>query len=231
VKWVEKILVVDSFSNDGTLEICREYTDWIVQHEYLNSAAQKNWAMNQIETDWTLQLDSDEEIEPELQDEIRRALTRDAQPDGYRIRIKNLMWGKWMRSCDYYPCVQIRLFRSSKGRWTSREVHAKLQGLSNVENLEHHILHHDMRDLSEELQQFSRQVVVWESNELVKKNRRWHWWDVCLRPAAIFVVYYVQKGGFREGFRGYYTSVYKAFYSFMTYSRLYESEIRRGLRG
>jgi hypothetical protein len=186
--------------------------------------------MEQIETEWTLQLDSDERIEPYLRDEIIRALSRADQPDGYRIRIKNHVWGKWVRCCNYYPCAQIRLFKSSKGRWSSREVHAKLQGLSEVKELQHHILHDDMRDLSEELQQFSRQVVVWESNQLVKENRRWHWWDVVLRPAAIFFVYYIQKGGFREGFRGYYISVYKAFYSFMTYARLYESEVYRGFR-
>ena len=45
VKWADEIFVVDSFSTDRTLDICREYTDRIVQHEYVNSAAQKNWAI------------------------------------------------------------------------------------------------------------------------------------------------------------------------------------------
>src|ERR1043165_5825483 len=84
VKWADKIFVVDSFSNDRTLEICREYTSWIVQHEYVNSATQKNWAMDQITTEWTLQIDSDERLEPGLKEEILKSLSASEQPDGYR---------------------------------------------------------------------------------------------------------------------------------------------------
>ncbi len=230
VKWCDRIFVVDSFSTDGTLNICREYTDWIVQHEYVNSAKQKNWSMDQIETEWTLQLDSDEELEPETIAEIQTKLARPDLPDAYRFRIKNLVWGKWTKCCGLYPSSQIRLFRSALGRWTTREVHARLEGFATIEDLDNHILHNDLMDISAELQQFSRQVVVWESNELVKKGRRWRWVDVTLRPAAIFALLYFRDGGWREGFRGFYLSVYRAFYSFMTYARLYELEVYRGVR-
>jgi (heptosyl)LPS beta-1,4-glucosyltransferase len=230
LKWADRILVVDSFSTDRTLDICRRYTDRILQHEYVYSAAQKNWAMEEIETEWTLHLDSDEQVEPELGDEIRAALKEHPEADGFRVRIKNFVWGKWVRSCNLYPCAQVRIFRTARGRWSSREVHARLQGLENVIDLENHIIHADLVELSAELQQFARQVVIWESNELLKKERRWHWWDVTLRPMAIFVLLYLQKRGYRDGFRGFYLSVYRAIYSFMTYARLYESEVYRGLR-
>ena len=230
LRWVDRIFVVDSFSTDATLDICREYTDWIVQHEYVNSAKQKNWAMEQIHTEWTLQIDSDEQVEPALRDEILLRLAEDDQPDGYRIRIKNHVWGRWMRCCNMYPCAQVRLFKTHLGRWSDREVHAHLQGLRTVYDLRNHILHRDLDDLSAELQQFSRQVVVWESNELRKKGKRWHWWHVTLRPLAIFLLMYIRRGGYREGFRGFYLSVYRAMYSFMTYARLYELEVKSGKR-
>ena len=129
IKWVDRILVVDSFSTDRTLEICREYTSRILEHEYVNSATQKNWSMERIETEWTLQIDSDEVVEPALGDEIRRAIIDQPDADGFRVRIKNLVWGKWVRSCNLYPCAQVRVFRTEKGRWSKREVHARLGGL------------------------------------------------------------------------------------------------------
>jgi glycosyltransferase involved in cell wall biosynthesis len=224
VKWADRIFIVDSFSTDRTLSICREYTDWIVQHEYVYSARQKNWSIEQIETEWTLQLDSDEEVEPALRDEILLSITKDNLPDGFRVRLKNYVWGKWVKCCGLYPCAQVRLFRTEKGRWSDREVHARLQGMDTVFDLQNHVIHHDMTSLSEELQQFAQQVVIWESNELIKKSRHWHWRDVTLRPLAIFLLYYLKRKGFQEGFRGFYLSVYRAFYSFMTYARLYEIE-------
>lgn len=224
VKWADKILIVDSFSTDATLAICHEYTDLIFQHEYIYSAKQKNWSMEQIDTEWTLHIDSDEQVEETLRDEIVAALSAKDLPDAFSIRIKNYIWGKWVRCCGLYPCEQVRLFRSAKGRWSDRQVHARLQGLEKVRPLKNHIIHQDLTDLSAELTQFSRQVVIWESNELVKHKKQWHWWDVTLRPVAIFLIFYLKKGGILEGFRGFYLSVYRAFYSFMTYARLFELE-------
>ncbi len=66
--------MVDSYSTDQTLEICREYGARIIQHEYINSAKQKNWATPQAAHEWVLQIDTDETLEPGLQEEICAAL-------------------------------------------------------------------------------------------------------------------------------------------------------------
>ena len=228
IKWVDRIFIVDSFSTDSTLDICRDYTDWIVQHEYVNSATQKNWAMEQIEDEWVLQIDSDEYFDPELAREIQEKLANvDDHVDGFRQRRKNLIWGKWIASCKYYPDWQTRVFRAKKGRWTKREVHARVTGLDHLVDLEHHIMHYDITDLSGEIRQFANQVVTWEANELVKRGKRWSWIDVTLRPVAIFFLLYIRHGGFKDGFRGFYLSVYRAFYSFMTYTRLYEMNVQK----
>jgi glycosyltransferase involved in cell wall biosynthesis len=225
VQWADKIFVVDSFSTDHTLEICKKYTDWIVQHEYIYSSKQKNWAVAQITTDWVLHIDSDEELEPALIEEIQNVLKNNDQPDAYLIPFHHLIWGKWVKHCNMYPGYQPRLFKTKLGRWTDREVHAKQYGFNTFLKLKNHIIHHDMDDVSSELQQFSKQVVVWESNELVKKNKKWTWIDVTLRPLAIFFLYYFHYQGYKEGFRGFYLSVFKSFYGFMTYARLYEHEV------
>ena len=47
VRWADEILVVDSFSRDGTLAVAEKYADRVLRHEYGNSALQKNWAIPQ----------------------------------------------------------------------------------------------------------------------------------------------------------------------------------------
>src|SRR3979490_376106 len=74
-KWADEILVVDSFSTDNTLQICQEYGARIIQHEYINSARQKNWAAPQCRHEWILQIDTDEILESGAREEIEAALT------------------------------------------------------------------------------------------------------------------------------------------------------------
>lgn len=228
--WVDEILVVDSFSIDATREICRVVTENILTHQYVNSAQQKNWALDQIKTEWVLQVDADERLETGLQQEIRAALADHQAADGYRLRRKNFVWGRWCTSNRLYPDWQLRLFRHGKGYWDGREVHSHVTGVQAVRDLQGHILHRDLESLQSELTQFSTQFMNWEFHELCKRGKRWRWSDVTLRPFAIFFLYYLYYGGFREGFRGFYLSVFRGFYSFMTYARLYEDEVQRGLR-
>ena len=72
--WADEIFVVDSYSTDGTLDICRQFDARIIQHEYTTPAKQKNWAIPQCRHEWILQLDSDEALEPGLYEEIAQAL-------------------------------------------------------------------------------------------------------------------------------------------------------------
>ena len=230
VKWADRILVVDSYSTDGTLDICREYTDHIYQHEYVNSKTQKNWALQHVTTEWVVQIDSDERVEPALADEIRQVISTSPLEDGFWILIKNLIWGRYVPWPRQYACVQIRLFRANKGRWADRAVHARVEGISQAGELKNAIIHHDVEDISEELVQFADQVVHWEYQELVRRGIKWHWWDVALRPVAIFLLNYLWRGGWRNGFRGFYLSAWRAVYSFLVYTKLYQEEVNRGVR-
>lgn len=125
VPHVGEIFVVDSFSDDKTLEIAGKYNAKIVQHKFENQARQFNWALDNlpIKNEWILRLDADEYLLPELWEEIGRKLFRTPEGvNGFYMKRRVYFMGKWMRHGGYYPTWILRLFRKGKARSEDREM-------------------------------------------------------------------------------------------------------------
>ena len=224
VKWADEILVCDSYSTDRTLEIAKEYGARIIQHEYVNSATQKNWAIPQCKYDWVLIVDTDEALEPGLREEIQERLEKDTPSvDGYLIPRKNFIYGRWMKYGGIYPDHQLRLFRRGKGRYETREVHAHLFVPGKVEALKHHLLHQGFKDLKTWMIKFER-YMGYETDELVKQRKKFNLLRVTLYPLLTFLKTYFLKLGILEGYRGFLLAVLDGFYYFMMYAKLFERE-------
>ncbi len=117
--WTGEIIIVDSFSTDRTLDICRKYTDKIYEHPFENHGKQVNWALDHVpvENNWILQLDADESITPELARELCDLLP--ALPEnvtGLYLKRRVYFMGRWIRHGDFYPIWLLRIFRKSKAR-------------------------------------------------------------------------------------------------------------------
>src|SRR5215467_10880268 len=72
--WCDEIVVVDAFSTDRTVEIARRYTDRVIQRRWTGYRDQKSFAHSEATKDWVFLVDSDEEVPPDLRDEVRAAL-------------------------------------------------------------------------------------------------------------------------------------------------------------
>ena len=125
VRWADEVIVVDSFSTDGTLDVARQYADRVLQHEYGFSARQKNWAIPQASHEWVLIVDTDERVTAQLRDEIKETLRLPSPYVGYRIPRLNFLLGEPLHHTGYYPDYQVRLFRRDRGRYELRRVHAR----------------------------------------------------------------------------------------------------------
>ncbi len=224
MSWADELLVVDSFSTDATLAICAEFGARVVQHEYRNSATQKNWALPQCAFDWVLQIDSDEELTPALCEEIEQALAG-ARPEveAFRIPRRNHFLGRWMRHGGVWPDYQIRLFRRDRCRWEDREVHAHLQVPGEIVTLTQPFIHHDGPSISRRFRDLDR-YTRYEADELHKRGVRFRWYDLLLRPWAGFFYRYVWLHGFRDGWRGLIFCSYIPVYLFLVRAKLWELE-------
>jgi glycosyltransferase involved in cell wall biosynthesis len=224
VKWADEILVVDSFSTDGTLDVCREYGARIIQHEYIQSAKQKNWAIPQCSHEWILQIDSDEVLEPGAAEEIRQRISEaPSDLDAFALRRKNHVLGKWVRTAGLYPDLQTRVFRREVARFEDKEVHAHVRVPGKVKVLDHHILHYGMTSISKQLQNVDR-YSRYQANELRKRGKRFRWAQLVIRPFAVFGYYYLWKLGFTAGYRGLLVASLSATYDFWAHAKLWELE-------
>ena len=102
ISWADEIIVVDSYSDDSTCNIALEYGAKIFQHEYINSAKQKNWALQFCSNEWIFQIDSDEELEANVETIIRTAVNN-AHADLHCFKVFNPTVGKSiLRSCFFF---------------------------------------------------------------------------------------------------------------------------------
>jgi glycosyltransferase involved in cell wall biosynthesis len=224
VKWADEILVADSYSTDATLDVCREYGARVIQHEYINSATQKNWALPQCRHEWVFQIDSDEVMTPELRGEVEKAVAAaPAQTHAFRMPRRNHMLGRWVRFGGTYPDYQVRLVRRDLARWREREVHAHITVAGDVGTLGSDLLHYDIPVIAKTLRNLDR-YTRYEADELKKNGRSFRWHHLLLRPFGAFLYRYLWLQGFRDGWRGLIICGYWGAYVFFTRAKLWEME-------
>lgn len=227
VKWADEILVVDSGSADRTREIAAEYTSRILAHEYVNSAAQKNWAIPQAAHPWVLIVDSDERVTPELRDEILDLLRRGPECAGYHIRRVNHFMGQPVRHV-WKNDKCLRLFLRDKGRYQDRQVHADIDLKGPAGWLKHPLLHHTCRSFEKYLLKHDR-YTTWAARDRAKRTPQVRWHHLTVRPAFRFFKQYVFKRGFLDGRAGLIICGLSAFSVFMKYAKLWELQQRKDL--
>jgi len=117
------VFVVDSGSTDRTKQIAEMSACRIVEHPFVNYAAQRNWAFDHLplETDWVLCLDADERLTPELAAEMQQVVAAGGHGcDGFLLNKRTIFLGKWIRHGGQYPSFHMRLFRRGKARCENR---------------------------------------------------------------------------------------------------------------
>lgn len=127
------IVVVDCYSSDATLEIARAHGAQVIQHEWLNHAAQFNWALTQLgpDVDWVLRIDADEYLTPQLAADIRACLpSLEEEIEGAYVNRRMMFQGKLIRHGGVFPVKVLRLFRYGKGECENRwmDEHIKVAG-------------------------------------------------------------------------------------------------------
>ena len=129
----DEIIIVDDFSSDRTIEICRKYTDKIFKRELKNDfSAQRNYAISKATGDWILMIDPDELVTQELKEKIKK-LIENKEIDCYKIKFLKCIGGKYIKYGFGSPEFHLRLFKKGKAAF-KKAVHEIVEASGNVKS-------------------------------------------------------------------------------------------------
>ena len=250
----DDIVIVDSFSTDNTLTICREYGCRIVQNAFVNHAVQFNWGLDNVPLDrpWILRLDCDEILPFKLKRELIE-LTATCGPDITGIYLNRRMYfmNRWLKHGGIYPHYILRVFRNGAGRYEEKTeehlvlklgkvIHASQDFLEdNRQNtLKYWLKKHDdlsdgeIRDTLLETHDPDRDLKPRLFGTKVERTRwlKMHLYarsPLFVRGLLYFLYRYVIRLGFLDGIPGLIFHVLQGFwYRFYIDARIYEMRSR-----
>ena len=219
----DEILVVDSFSTDGTLEIAKKFNAKIIQREYENSASQKNWAIPQALNSWILLLDADEWLTNELHDEISKIISSKIEPieSGFWIYRSNHFLGKRVRFSGWQGDKVIRLFKRDECTYESQSVHSEIVTKGKLSTLSCR-MNHDTFKGTQAWEDKLIRYADWQAHDYDKKMGKVTAFHTLVKPAYRFIKHFVLSGGFLDGYVGYRISKYAAWSVYLRYEKVLE---------
>jgi glycosyltransferase involved in cell wall biosynthesis len=218
----DEIVIVDSFSTDGTLEIANQFNAKVIQQEFLGYIQQKNFAIQQATHDFILSLDADEALSTELQQSIAKAKS-ETNGDAYTMSRLTSYCGQWIKHGGWYPDRKIRLFNRKVARWGGVNPHDKIEAESTVEIklIGGDILHYTYYNLSEHIQQADRFTKIM-AKDLFDKGKRTNIFQILIKPKVRFIRDYIFKHGFLDGYNGLLIAIISSYAVFLREIRLKE---------
>ena len=219
--WADEILVVDCGSTDGTLDIARSKGVAVMSRDWSGYVDQKNYAAERASHDWIFSLDADERIPPALAAELRELLASEPTRRAYRGPRVTFHLGRWIRTTDFYPDYQTRLYDRRAARWRGKYVHESVAADGPVGRLRHDLEHYSFHDLRDHLTRVNQYTTL-AARQMHESGQRAGPVDLMLHPPAAFLRNYVLRRGILDGTVGLTISLINAYSVFLKFAKLWE---------
>jgi glycosyltransferase involved in cell wall biosynthesis len=219
--WASEIIVVDAHSTDDTVARARGKGVRVETRDWPGWVDQKNYAASLASHDWIFSLDADERLTPALADEIGRVLGGALTMAAYRVPRVTFHLGQWIRTTDFYPDYQTRLYDRRVCRWQGRFVHESIAADGPVGTLTQELLHYSYRDLADHLDRINHYTTL-AARQMFERGRRASAVDLVIQAPAAFMRNYVLRRGFLDGTVGFTLSAINAYAVFLKFAKLWQ---------
>jgi glycosyltransferase involved in cell wall biosynthesis len=213
-KVADEVIVVDAYSEDDTVEICKKLGARIFQKRWEGYSNSKNFGNDKAEHDFILSLDADEVLSDKLVESIsiaKRNLT-----GVYRFNRLTNYCGKWIYYSGWYPDRKVRLFDRRIARWEGDFVHEILvypEG-TPITHLSGDLHHYSYRSIADHVNRQNRYSEL-AAQELHNKGYKGSLVKLCIGPVGRFLKSYIVKKGVLDGFYGFVICAMSSFYVFL----------------
>lgn len=246
-----RIIVVDSYSDDRTVEIAKSLGAEVYQHPWKHYADQFNWALDNIKIDskWIMRIDADEQITPKLSNEIKEQIQIHDKDDvnGFIMKFKVYFLGRFMMHGGNYPFYNLTIFRNGYGKYEDRAMgeHIVLSEGRAV-NLHEDCIHYDFKSLTSWIDKHNkyatrevidRMEILQGKFDLAKldapaerskrlRDKLYYRLPPFFRAKLFYIYRYYFKMGFLDGRPGKIWAFMQAYwYRYLIDAKLYEQEI------
>lgn len=256
---VKRFVIVDSYSTDGTKDICKELSKKVnisfYENKFIDYATQLNWGINNtnINTTWTMRMDADEELTPELVEELKTKLPIVASDvNGIILKRRVYFMGRWIKYGGKYPELLLRIFRSGFGECEQKlmDEHMILKSGNKIQ-FDNDIIDNNNKDLewwthkhnwysNREVLDYQQKVIVSSEGEdeiaaditggqaerkRFIKNNGYYRLPLFFRAHLYFIYRYYFRLGFLDGKEGKIYHFLQAYwYRFLVDAKIYECE-------
>jgi glycosyltransferase involved in cell wall biosynthesis len=249
VSWSDDVVVFDSFSSDRTVEIARSYGARVFRRPFDNERDHRTASLRlPFKHPWVFNPDADEVATPEVRDEMLAA-TRGAAPHAaYRLCLRHMFMGRWLRHASLYPTWLVRLFRPEAVRF-ERSINLRYVVDGSEGRLENGLLHYSFNNGLEPWIAKHNRYSSAEAEETLKSlamgkldirgvlaaddvRRRRALKELSFRlpcrPSLRFLYMYFLRRGFLDGVPGYHYCRLLSIYEYMIEMKV--AELRRRAR-
>lgn len=224
LQWCDEIIVVDSGSQDQTIQIAESLGAKVFHRPFDGYGEQKYYAVNQAQHDWILALDADEVVLPNLAQEIQALMKREEiEEAGFLLARTLVFMNRKMRFGGLRGELHLRFFNRQFGNYNLNKVHEKVELQGKVGKLKGEFLHYSYEDLDDYFKRFNHYTTLAAKEKFdQKKRKKIAPFYIALRFPFSFLKLYFIRGLIGDGFPGFIWALCSAFYPVVKYTKLYE---------